>query len=179
MDPRFRKQKKRLDDNCRHNGKPPVLPSTSQLNIESLSANKICIVSYLANKYNALVILFQETHCTNADQLVIPNYTSAGWIPSRKYGLATFVHERFKWIFADQSLEGWVTEWLCVDVDGCKIVNIYKPPNLQLIPAAILVFQHFCLYSGDFNCWHTDWGYYSISPDGECLANSAAPRTFA
>ena len=61
-----------------------------------------------------------------------------------------------------------------MDVDGCKIVNIYKPSNSQLTPTAIPVFQHLCLYSGNFNCWQTDWGYDSISPDGECLANWAA-----
>ena len=109
---------------------------------------------------------------------MIPNYTLAGWISSRNHGLASFVHERLKWTFADQSLEGSANEWLCVDVDGCKIVNIYKPPNSQLTPTAISVFQQPCLSSGDFNCWNTDWGYDSISPDGECLANWAALDNF-
>ena len=27
-----------------------------------------------------------------------------------------------------------------------------------------------CLYAGDFNCCHADWGYDDNSPDGECLA---------
>ena len=43
----------------------------------------------------------------------------------------------------------------------------------QLTPTAISVFQHPCLYSGDFNCWHTDWRYDSISSDGECWVNWA------
>ena len=133
------------------------------------------LFSHLTNRYkNALVILLQETHCTNADWLVIPNYTLAGWISSRKHGLAMFVHERLKWIFADQSFEGSATEWLCVNVDGCKIVNIYKPPNSQLTAIVIAVFESPCRYSGDSNCWHTHWGYDFISPDGECLANWAA-----
>ena len=98
----------------------------------------------------------------------------AGWILSRKHDLVTFVHERLKWTFADQFLEESATEWLCVDVDGCKIVNIYKPPNLQLTSTAIPVFQDRCLYSGDFNCWHTDWVHDYIIIDGECLDNLAA-----
>ena len=71
-------------------------------------------------------------------------------------------------------LEGSAIEWLCVDVNGCKIVNIYKTSNSQLTPTVILVFHHLCLYSGDFNCSHTDWGHDSISPNGNRLANWAA-----
>jgi len=29
------------------------------------------------------------------------------------------------------------------------------------------------LYSGDFNCQHTDWGYNTISANGECLVDWA------
>ena len=72
------------------------------------------------------------------------------------------------------SLEGLTTEWLCVDVDGCKTVNIYKSSNLQLTITVIPVFQYLGLYYGDFNCWHTGWRYDSISRGGKCLANLAA-----
>jgi len=59
-------------------------------------------------------------------------------------------------------------------VDRYKIVNIYKPPSSsRLTPTAIPVFPHPCLYSGDFNCQHTDWGYNTISADGECLVDWA------
>jgi len=40
---------------------------------------------------------------------------------------ATFVHKRFEWSLADQSPEQSKTEWLCVDVAGYKIINVYKP----------------------------------------------------
>ena len=174
IDPRPRKQTRKLDASCSLSGPQSSWPTTLQLNIEGLTASKICVVSQLAFRHKALVILLQETHCTNADRLVIPNFTLAGWVSSRIHGLATFVHERLKWTIADQSLEGSAIEWLCVDVDGCNIVNIYKPPNSQLTPMAIPVFQYPCLYAGDFNCWHTDWGYDSITPDGERLADWAA-----
>ena len=36
------------------------------------------------------------------------------------------------------------------------------------------VFPHPCLYAGDFNCRHADWGYDDNSPDGEKLK---MPRT--
>ena len=60
-------------------------------------------------------------------------------------------------------------EWLCVDVDGYKIVNIYKPPPTRLQVSNLPVFPHPCLYAGDFNCPHVDWGYNNSSVDGECL----------
>ena len=70
-------------------------------------------------------------------------------------------------------------EWLCVDVDGYKIVNVYKPPPTRLQILDILVFPHPCLYAGDFNCRHADWGYDDNSPDGECLAGWAITNCFA
>ena len=102
----------------------------------------------MANRYNILCSFLQETHFTNADEMMIPNYTLAGWISSRKHGLTTFAHERLKPTFVDQILEGSTTEWLYVGVDGCKIVDIYKPTNSNLKSIANFVFQHPCLYSG-------------------------------
>ena len=90
---------------------------------------------------------------------------------SRKHGLATFVHEGPGWTLADQSLDGSVVEWLCVDVDGIKTVNFYKPPTSRMASSVIPVFPHPCLYAGDFNCQHVDWGYSTTSPDGESLVD--------
>ena len=41
------------------------------------------------------------------------------------------------------------------------------------------VFPHPCLYAGDFNCRHADWGYNDNSPDGECLAGWASINCLA
>ena len=68
------------------------------------------------------------------DGSVIPNFTLAGWTISMKHIVVTFVHEGLGWTLADQSLDGSV-EWLCVDVDGIKIVNVYKPPTSRMIPS--------------------------------------------
>ena len=59
---------------------------------------------------------------------------------------------------------------MCVDVDGYKIINVYKPPPTQLQTSDLLVFPHPCLYDGDFNCPHADWSYVANSVDRECLA---------
>ena len=175
IDPRPRKQKsKPTDVTC-----GPLAPNILQLNIEGLTANKICVVSQLVIRHKVLVLLLQETHCINADRLVMPNFTLAGSVSSRKHGLATFVHETLSWTLVDQSPDGSAIERLCVDVDGVKITNVYKPPTTQLTPTAFPVPPHPYLYAGDFNCQHTDWGYNSTSPDGECLADWAARSNLA
>ena len=71
-------------------------PAVLQMNIESLTANKMNVLHHLAVQYEALVILLQETHCTCADKLSIPGFALAGSSLSRKHGLATFVHDRLK-----------------------------------------------------------------------------------
>ena len=107
-------------------------PTILQLNIEGLTASKMNVLHHLAMQSEALVILLQETHCTDAEKLVLPNYQIAGSSLSRKHGLATFVHERLRYTLLDQSPSTSEIEWLCVDVDGYKIVNIYKPPPTRL-----------------------------------------------
>ena len=137
------------------------------------------VLHHLAMQSEALVILLQETHCTDAEKLVLPHYQLAGSSLSRKHGLATFVHERLRYTLLDQSPSTSEIEWLCVDVDGYKIVNVYKPPPTRLRTLDLPVFPHPCLYAGDFNCRHADWGYDDNSPDGECLAGWASINCLA
>jgi len=102
-----------------------------QLNTEGLTANKISVIEQLAYKNKAFIIVLQETHCITADKLVIPNFSLAGSILSRNHGLALFVHERLEWSLVDQSPEQSEIEWLCVDVAGYKIINVYTSTNLH------------------------------------------------
>ena len=135
-------------------------PTILQLNIEGLTASKMNVLHHLAMQSEALVILLQETHCTDAEKLVLPNYQLAGSSLSRKH-----VHERLRYTLLDQSPPTSEIEWLCMDVDGYKIVNIYKPPPTRLRTLDLPVFPHPCLYAGDFNCRHADWGYDDNSPE--------------
>ena len=57
---------------------------------------------------------------------------------------------------------------VCVNVDGYQTVNVYKPPT-RFQASDLPVFSHSCLYAGDFNCPHADWGYDANSTDGEYL----------
>ena len=154
-------------------------PTILQLNIEGLTASKMNVLHHLAMQSEALVILLQETHCTDAEKLVFPNYQLAGSSLSRKHGLATFVHERLRYTLLDQSPSTSEIERLCVDVDGYKIVNVYKPPPTRLRFMDLPVFPHPCLYAGDFNCRHADWGYEDNSSDGEFLASWASINCLA
>ena len=86
----------------------------------------------------------------------VPNYQPAGPSLSRKHGLATFIHERLRYTLLHQLPLTSEIEWLCVDFDGYKIVNVYKPPPTRLRSLDLPVFPHPCLYAGDFNCRHAD-----------------------
>jgi len=132
-------------------------PNILQLNTMGLAADKISVIEQLAYKNKAFIIVLQGTHCKTTDKLVIPNFSLTGSILSRNHGLATFVHEQLEWSLVDQSPEKSETEWLCVDVAGYKIINVYKPPRSQFTPTAIPTFPQPSLYVGDFSCQHVNW----------------------
>ena len=58
-------------------------------------------------------------------------------------------------------------------------LSLYKPPPTRLRTLDLPVLSHPCLYAGDFNCRHADWGYDDNSPDGECLAGWASINCLA
>ena len=140
-------------------------PAVLQLNIEGLTTSKMNVFHYLAVRYEALVILLQETHCTCADKQT----TLVGSSLSRKHGLATFIYELLKWSLDGQSPTTSDTEWLCVDVDGYRIVSVYKPPPTRLQASDLPMFPDPVLYAGDFNCPHVNCGYRTSSAGEECL----------
>ena len=88
-------------------------------------------VFHLATQFRPLVIL-------------IPSYHIAGLSFSRKHGLARFVHARLKWTLFDRSPSTSEIEWIYVDIDGYKIVNIYKPHATCLQVFDLLALQYSC-----------------------------------
>ena len=115
-----------------HNAKKFRRPTILQLNIEGLIASKINVLHHLTLQSEALVILLQNTHCIDAEKLLLPNYQLAGSSLSRKHGLATFVHEQLRYTLLNQSPPTSEIEWLCVDVDVYKIINVYKSPPTRM-----------------------------------------------
>ena len=136
------------------------------------------MIEQLASKHQALVLL-QETHCHNAQKLVLPGFALAGATLSRKHAIATFVQDKLSWSLFGQSLNDSDIKWLSVEICGFKIINVYKPPPSQMTPTSIPMISHPCLYAGDFNCQHTSWGYTNTNEDGSCLATWAAGGNFS
>ena len=153
-------------------------PNILQLNTEGITADNISVIEQLAYENKAFIIALQETHCTNADKLVIHNFSLAGLVLSKNHGLATFIHERLECSLVHQSPEQLETEWLCVDNAGYEIINVYKPPRSRFTPRAFPTFPHPSLYVGEFNCQHVNWGYKKTSPDGESLEAWATCSNF-
>ena len=124
IDPWFQKLK-RLDKfiNARSG---PFVPVILHINVEGLCANKICVISQLATRHKAFVNLLQETHCTNAGQIVILHFTLAGWVSSRKYGLAMFFHKELSWTLVDRSAIEWL--WILIAA-GLSTSTNHQPCN--------------------------------------------------
>ena len=148
--------------------------TTLQLNVEGLTSAKMNIIEQLAVTNKAIVILLQETHQKCDEKLVLPNYLLAGYIRSQQHGLATFIRQDIDWSLEAQSPPDSPTEWLAVKVLGVNIINVYKPPPVRLTNSSLPSYAAPCLYAGDFNCQHTDWGYSRCSNDGNCLAEWAS-----
>ena len=150
-------------------------PTILQLNIKRLTASKMKVFHNLVLQFKALVILLQETRCTDVEKLILSSYQLAGSFLSRKHGLATFVYEQLRYMLLDQSPPTSEIEWLCVNVDGYKIISVYKPPPTQLRSLVLPVFPYPCLYAGNFNYL----SYDDNSPDGECLDGWASINCLA
>ena len=106
-------------------------PTILQLNIKGLTAHKINALHYLALQFEALIILLQENNCSNTEKLVLPSFQLAGSFLTRKYGLSSFVLEQLRYTLLNQSSLTLKIEWLCIDVDGYKIVKVYKFPSMS------------------------------------------------
>ena len=137
------------------------------LTIKSLTASQMTVLQHLAEELEALVILLHGTHCTTTEKLVIAYFKLTGSTLRRKLGIATFVFERLNSTLCSQSLPISDTEWLCVDVDRYKIINIYEPPPKRLQTFDLLVFPHPNLCAVGFNSLNSDWGNNKNSADGE------------
>ena len=107
-------------------------------------------LQHLAKELEALIILLQETHFAATERLVIANFELAKYFLSIEHGLDTFVLKRLNWTLCSQSPPTSDTKWLCVDIDGYKIILIYKPLPALLQVSDLPVFPYPSLYAGDF-----------------------------
>ena len=142
-------------------------PTILQLNIEGLTASKMTVLHHLAVKHRLSL-----SYCTSAEALMLPGFALAGFL-IRKHGLASFVHKRLEYSLLKESPFKSGTKWLCIDVDRYIMVNVSKPQSTRLQASDS------CLYAGDFNCPHVDWGYGANSLDRESLAGWASTNSIA
>ena len=109
----------------------------------------INVLHYHTVQHEVLVILLQKNLCTSSKKLKLPSFALAWFSLSRKHGLVTFVHEGLKYTLLKQSPLKSDTEWLCVDNNGYKIVNVYKSPPTRQQASNLPVFPHPCIYTDD------------------------------
>ena len=79
---------------------PPPTQNT-KADEEGLTASKFLLIEDLALFTKVLVILLQDTQCSSAYKLVIPNLTLSGSITCRKRDFGTFVNNRYCCSLAD------------------------------------------------------------------------------
>ena len=145
-----------------------------QLNVEGFTAAKKQVVEQLA-RYNKLIaILLQETHYTNPNFLAIAGYELFAHTTSKHRGPATFVSQYATCSTVARSHFNLEIEWLAIRIDDTTIVNIYKPTPTRLTPTLLPPFGNQCIYAGDFNCQHSEWGYHICSADGDALTDWAS-----
>ena len=116
-------------------------PAVLQLNIEGLTASKMNVLHHLDVQYEALGILLQKIYCTCANKLTIPSFALTGSSLSRKHSLATFVHDRLKWTFADQfqlhrRLSG--CAWTLMVIESSMSTNLHLRDSKRLISQSSL-----------------------------------------
>ncbi len=130
-----------------------------QLNVEGLSAAKRDIICELAKSHSADVLLLQETHTTDDQQLPINGYSIVSLSHHRQYGLATYTKDGIAATELCSSGTNCTIYWNAIRIGEQIIVNVYKPPDAEWPSPALPPFPAPVAYCGDFNSPHTSWGY--------------------
>ena len=112
--------------------------------------------------------MLQETHTTSKDNIKGYGFSLIGAIHHAKHGIATLDRNDLTATLIQSSKKDSEIQWLTIMInDDISITNIYKPPKAAFLPPPL--YQHTTIYSGDFNCHHTSWGYSSNNPDRVAL----------
>ena len=144
-----------------------------QLNVEGLTRVKRDLVRHLAEEHHANVILLQETHCSDEGKLAIEGYTIVKFIPSNQHGIATYTCDGLNAKLVQSSSESTPIESIIIDVNGCQIANIYKPPPATVSQRNLPTVSSPSIVCGDFNSRNINWGYPDTNPNGEAVAQWA------
>jgi exonuclease III len=129
-----------------------------QINVEGISKAKSEVLEILLLEQNVDILLIQETHTSDEEQLskrgFINGYTVAGATYHSKYGTATYVRKNLKWKFI-QATDYNNIFIIQIEINNLSVSNIYKPPNISWTLLMTLNIQHPSVVMGDFNSHHT------------------------
>lgn len=149
-------------------GPNPALTIISQ-NIEGFSASKGQLLATLCAENNCDILCIQETHRDMAStRPKIQGMILIGEIPNKQYGSAIFSKPGLIIENVEHSNTGNI-EIITIEVKGCTVTSIYKPPNINFDfekpknfdnnPVKIVI--------GDFNSHSCSWGYLDTDLNGE------------
>jgi len=145
-----------------------------QLNVEGLSRDKSNYLARLLPELKADVVLLQETHVPDEDQMHcrrnIDGYKLISATYHKQYGTATYIRNdisNLSHIYTTMAGPGSIT---ATSVANITILNIYKPPNEKWPMPTLPPVQHPSVFAGDFNSHHTSWGYDENDENGDFLS---------
>ena len=84
----------------------------------------------------------------------------------RQHGMATYVKQGIAAEVIGISNETEEVEWQTIKVDNLYLTNVYKPPSCAWSSPPLVQRPHTAVYCGDFNSYHTAWGYSTCNEDG-------------
>ena len=145
------------------------------LNVEGISKAKCEVLSRILNDEDVQVLFLQETHTKNNEDIqsrgLIEGFTLVSSIHSPVHGIATYVRDEiadYETVYcSDNSGVHIIATKICT----VTVVNIYRPPSIPWPDNILTLFPHPCVYIGDFNSHHTDWGYDRSDWEGVSLSD--------
>lgn len=141
--------------------------SVMHFNIEGSLADKSEVLSRKGIEYKVDIIAVQETHIRDA-----AGFNHRGNVPGFKIAYLTHPtyvrdnHNNYRVTHMSQDND---ISCIVIELFGIRVTNVYKPPN-KVWPERVLEPQpHPAVYVGDFNSYHTTWGYTRNDENGEKL----------
>lgn len=140
------------------------------LNIEGISKAKCDVLSKVLYDENIQILMLQETHTKDDSDIqsrgVIEGFVLIDSLHSNVHGIATYIKDNiadYETTFSKIEHGVYV---IAIKVCSVTFVNVYKPPSVSWPEHTLPDFPNPCVYMGDFNSHHVNWGYRQNDQDG-------------
>lgn len=144
-----------------------------QLNIEGISRSKSDHLSRVLCENNVDLVLIQETHTINEEELQkrgkIHGYSMIGATYDSVYGVATYARNNLEHVHHITSSTEDNIHVVVVSVQDITITNVYKPPTVPWPSFVLPASNHPAIFAGDFNSHHENWSYAQSDICGTAL----------